>query len=58
MEVAFPVIFSTVTLRVGGEERSVLVMGIDQDKVKYIAPKVSVESGSYVYPYDSIGVLF
>lgn len=58
VEVAFPVIFSAVTLRAGGEERSVLVMGIDQDKVKHIAPKVSVEDGSYVYPYDSIGVVF
>lgn len=45
------------TLKSGGESRTVGILGIDQSKLVYIAPKVSLESGSFVLASDSIGMI-
>lgn len=45
------------TLKSGGETRTVTILGIDQNKFAYITPKISLESGSYVSPSDSSGML-
>jgi len=45
------------TLKSGGETKTVSVLGIDQSKLLYITPKISLESGSYVPSRDTSGVL-
>ncbi len=54
---AFPLFYGYATLKSGGEEKKVQIMGIDQINVKYIAPKISIMTGSYVLPHDSIGIV-
>lgn len=45
------------TMKSGSETRTVSVLGMDQSKIVYIAPKVSFESGSSVSSRDSIGIV-
>ncbi|WP_455363323.1 ABC transporter permease [[Eubacterium] cellulosolvens] len=55
---AVPICYGVATIRSGGtEKKSVQIIGIDQSKLKYIMPKVGLESGSYVLPHDSIGIV-
>ena len=53
----FPILFNIATLKSGGVEKTIQIMGLDQSKVKYIAPKIGLNSGSYVVPHDSIGIV-
>lgn len=54
---AVPYVSGVASLKSAGEEKTMNVVGIDQNKLKYIAPKISLESGSYVSTQDSIGIL-
>ncbi len=54
---AVPYVSGVASLKSAGEEKTMSVVGIDQNKLKYIAPKISLESGSYVSTQDSIGIL-
>jgi len=45
------------TLRSGSESETVSILGMDQTKVAYIAPKASFESGSFVPSGDSSGIV-
>lgn len=53
----FPIMFYIATIKSGGEEKTIQIMGLEQNNVKYIAPKVSLKSGSYVLPSDNIGMV-
>lgn len=53
----FPILFNIATLKSGGVEKTIQIMGLDQSKVKYIAPKIGLYSGLYVLPHDSIGIV-
>ncbi len=57
IEYAVPFISGVATLKSGGEEKSVTVIGIDQSKLKYVTPKLSLETGSLVSSTDSMGIL-
>ena len=54
---AVPYVSGVASLKSAGEEKTMSVVGIDQTKLKYTAPKISLESGSYVSTQDSIGIL-
>jgi putative ABC transport system permease protein len=54
---AIPFFTGGATLKSGSESRTVSILGIDQSKLTYIAPKISLESGSYVSPGDSSGMI-
>jgi len=54
---AVPYFSSGVTLKSGGNEKTVAILGIDQSKLIYIAPKISLESGSFVSTGDSSGMV-
>ncbi|MGB6681237.1 MAG: FtsX-like permease family protein [Candidatus Bathyarchaeia archaeon] len=54
---AVPYVSGVASLKSAGEEKTMSVVGIDQNKLKYISPKISLESGSYVSTQDSIGIL-
>jgi len=45
------------TLKSGSETKTVSILGMDQSKTVYIAPKVSFESGSFVSSGDSAGIV-
>jgi len=45
------------TLKSGSESKAVSILGMDQSKVVYIAPKASFESGSFVSSGDSGGIV-
>jgi putative ABC transport system permease protein len=45
------------TMKSGSETKTVSVLGMDQSKIVYIAPKVSLESGSSVSSGDSSGIV-
>ena len=45
------------TLKSGSESRTVSILGMDQSKVVYIAPKATFESGSFVSSADSGGIV-
>ncbi len=47
-----PVVMQSATVTIGGTEKSVVVLGIDQSKLNLIFPTVEVEEGAYV-PYTS-----
>ena len=55
---AVPYVSGVASLKSAGEEKTVTVVGIDQNKLKYINPKINLESGSYVSAQDSVGILF
>ena len=46
-----------VTMKSGGEERSVTIRGIDMNKEKYIVPQAEIETGSLVSTTDSVGMV-
>jgi len=52
-----PYFTGSVTLKSQGETRTVAVGGIDQSKLVYIAPKTSLESGSFASSGDSSGIV-
>jgi len=54
---AVPYFSSTATLKSGGDEQTAAIQGIDQSKLIYIAPKISLESGSFVLTGDSSGIV-
>jgi putative ABC transport system permease protein len=54
---AVPYFSSAATLKSGGDEQTVAIQGIDQSKLIYIAPKISLESGSFVLTGDSSGIV-
>ncbi len=45
------------TLKAGSESKTVSILGMDQSKVVYIAPKATFESGSFVSSADSGGIV-
>lgn len=57
--VRFVVPFFTggVTLKSGGQTKTVAILGIDHTKIVYVVPKISLESGSFVSSGDSGGIL-
>ncbi|KON28287.1 hypothetical protein AC481_02125 [miscellaneous Crenarchaeota group archaeon SMTZ-80] len=57
VKTAFPIIFGVSTLRYGGEEKSVTVMGLDQINIEYLTPKISLETGTRVLPHDLSGIV-
>lgn len=52
-----PYFYGTATLESGSNSRDLMIMGFDQSKYVHITPKVSLESGSFVLPSDSRGIL-
>jgi putative ABC transport system permease protein len=52
-----PYFSGTATLRSGSKANTVAIMGIDQDKLEYITPKISLESGAFVSVQDSVGIV-
>jgi len=46
---------SVITSR--GQSQSIMVLGLDQSRLSFIFPTISVEIGSTVSPSDSIGIL-
>lgn len=54
---AIPFFTGSATLKSGGETTTVSILGLDQSKLVYIAPKISLESGSYASSGDSSGML-
>ncbi len=57
MKDVVPFFQGSATLKSGGEMKTVMIIGIDHNKVLYIAPKVKLESGSYVSIGDSSGMV-
>lgn len=57
VEEVIPFIAGAVTVRIGGEEKSITVVGIDQVKLKYVAPKLELLKGKLVPSTDFIGML-
>jgi len=45
------------TLKSGSESKTVSILGMDQSKVVYIAPKATFESGAFVSSADSGGIV-
>lgn len=54
---AVPYFSGVATLKSGSKEKTVTVVGLDQSKLKFIVPKVSLEAGAFVPPHDPIGVV-
>jgi len=52
-----PTIQRMVTLRAGESTMTVMVMGSDQSKEKYISPTLEYAEGTYVQPHDSVGAV-
>ena len=57
IENAVPFYSGAVTIKSGSEEKTIVVSGIDQSKLKYITPKISLESGSFVSETDNTGIV-
>ncbi|MEM2123436.1 MAG: FtsX-like permease family protein [Candidatus Bathyarchaeia archaeon] len=57
VEEVVPFISGAVTIRIGGEEKTVSVVGIDQSKLKYIAPKTELLMGKLASSSDFIGMV-
>ncbi len=53
---AVPFFTGVATLKSGAEEKTVTIIGIDQSKLIYVVPKISLESGSFVAAQDSVGI--
>lgn len=47
-----PIVMQSATVTIGGTEKSVVILGIDQSKLNLIFPTAEVEEGTYV-PYTS-----
>lgn len=54
---AIPIYTGAARITCSGEDKTVQILGIDQSKLNYIAPKTSLEAGSYVSLQDSAGIL-
>jgi putative ABC transport system permease protein len=54
---AVPYFSGSATLKSGGNEKTVAILGMDQSKLIYITPKISLESGSFVPTGDSSGMV-
>ena len=52
-----PVILKTVNIDSGSSSRNVQVIGMDQTKIDLLFPTFSLEEGTIVFPYDSVGIL-
>jgi len=52
-----PYFSGAATLKSGSHSRTLAIVGIEQSKLVYVTPKLSLESGSFVLPSDSNGVL-
>ena len=57
IEVTIPFIHRAAILRSGGASMKVLVSGVDQSKLHYIYPTLSLKEGKLVSPTDSVGLL-
>jgi len=54
---AVPFIVASATLKSGSRELSVTIIGVDQTKLHYVIPKISLASGSFVSNFDSNGMV-
>jgi putative ABC transport system permease protein len=54
---AVPFYSGGVTLKAGSEEKGISIIGIDQSKLKYVTPKINLESGSFVSETDTTGII-
>jgi putative ABC transport system permease protein len=52
-----PFVSGAVTIRIGGEGKSVTIVGMDQSKLKYIAPKTELLKGRLASSSDFIGMV-
>lgn len=57
IEDTVPFYNGAVTIKSGSEEKTISVNGVDQSKLKYITPKISLESGSFVSETDNAGIV-
>ncbi len=57
VEVVIPFIHRSATLRSGSASMNVLVAGIDQTKLHYIYPTLSLKKGRLVQPTDCVGII-
>ncbi len=57
IEDTVPFYNGAVTIKSGSEEKTISVNGVDQSKLKYITPKISLESGSFVSETDNTGIV-
>jgi putative ABC transport system permease protein len=57
IENTVPFYRGAVTIKSGSEEKTISVTGTDQSKLKYITPKISLESGSFVSETDNTGIV-
>lgn len=58
VQTVIPFYRGSVTVISGGQSRSVIVMGIDQNKLPYVTPDISLQEGSYVGKLDPVGIIF
>jgi putative ABC transport system permease protein len=54
---AVPYYQGLVTLTSSGESKSVTLVGMDNSKLKYVAPKVEVLEGTFLSESDSVGIV-
>lgn len=54
---AVPYYQGLVTVTSGGESKSVTLVGMDNGKLKYVAPKVDVLEGAFLSESDSVGIV-
>ncbi|MBS7646119.1 MAG: FtsX-like permease family protein [Candidatus Bathyarchaeia archaeon] len=52
-----PFISGVVTIQIGGEEKTVTVVGMDQGKLRYVAPKAELLKGKLASSSDFIGMV-
>ena len=57
MKYVVPFYSGVATLKSGGEEKTATIVGIDQSKLEYIAPKISFEIGAFGSIQDSVGIV-
>lgn len=54
---AVPFIRGAANLKSGNRELAASIVGIDQSRLRYVIPKISLASGSYVSNFDSVGMV-
>jgi putative ABC transport system permease protein len=52
-----PFIRGIVAIKSGKEEKSILVVGLDQSKLKYVIPKIELLKGTFTSSTDFIGIV-
>lgn len=52
-----PYVQGSATLKKGGDEKVVQIMGLDQSNFEYLAPTAVLLEGRYISPTDSLGML-